>query len=205
MSGDRIGNLQVGEITTTGAQPSTLAGDIAGALLFAENPTIGLPMSDPNLFLNGNITWTNLSRGWGEAILADPSGSGTVFRYQYPGLTDTPLNGNDFFEANAPGTIPTPANPSLAGTSSATTNLLQAGDFPATTGAGQWPGGSTRGSIFTVNALGSPGAFQGMVMSSRDGRIFRASNVSLSASLAGIVWHDIGDPSFLDGAYAPAV
>src|SRR5207344_2811786 len=114
---------------------------------------------------------------------------GTVFRYQYPGLTDKPLNGNDFFEANAPGTIPTPTNPSLAGTSSATTNLIQADDFPATTGAGQWPGGSTRGSNFAINALGAPGDFQGMAMSSRDGRIFRASNVSLSASLAGIVWH----------------
>jgi hypothetical protein len=210
---DRIGNLQVGEITTTGAEPSTLAADIAGALLFAENPNIGLPASDPNLFQDGNITWGTgglLSPGWGEAAVADPSGSGTLFRYQYPALSDIPLvsggpNGNDFFEVNPPGTIPTFQNPGATGTASATTGLILAGDFPGTTGAGEWPGGSIRGSNFAINPLGSPGDYQGMVMSSRAGRIFRASNISLSAGIAGIVWQDIGDPNFLDGTYAPAV
>ena len=84
VSGDRTGNLQIGQITSTGVQPSTLAADISGALLFAENPGIGTPMADPNLFQNGNITWNNLSSGFGEMIAPVTAGSGTVFRYQYP-------------------------------------------------------------------------------------------------------------------------
>ncbi len=212
VNGDRTGNLQVSEITQTGAQPSTLAADIAGALLFSENPVIGVAMSDPNIFQDGNITWGNLSPGWGEMVNTDPTGSGTVFRYQYPSLTDFPanngttfVNGNDFFEINTPGTIPTTLDPNASGVSAATSGLIQAGDFPGTTGAGQWPNGA-QGSNFAVNPIGIPGDFEGMVMSSYGaGRIFRVSGASLSAGLAGIVWQDIGDPNVLDGSYAPAV
>jgi subtilisin-like proprotein convertase family protein len=234
VSGSRNGNLQIATITETGAEPSVLAATIAGAALFAENPLIGVPMSDPNLFQNGNIAWGNLSIGYGEYIAPDPTGSGTVFRYQYPYVDqlptpplsplgqrnppldlDAPLDGNDFFQVNPVGTIPSPTDPLGAsralprfpGTTSATTGLIQAGDFPDSTGAGQWPGqnGVLVGSAFTINSLGNAGDYQGMVMSSRAGRIFRASNISLSAGVAGIVWQDIGDPNFLDGTYAPAL
>ena len=203
VSGSRIGNLQVAEITDPAAQPSVLAGAISGALLFAESPGIGLPMADPNIFQDGNISWRNLSSGYGEAIVPDPSGSGTVFRYQYTYTADyplypttalSPLNGNDFFEVNAPGTVPAPTDTNANGTASAGTGLIQAGDFPSSTGAGQWPGLVNQGSNFAVNSLGNPGDYQGMVISSRAGRIFRASNISLAAGVGGIVWQDIGDP-----------
>ncbi len=181
VNGDRTGNLQVSEITQTGAEPSTLAADIAGALLFSENPVVGVAMSDPNIFQDGNMSWGNLSTGWGEMVNTDPTGSGTVFRYQYPSLTDfaanngtTFTNGNDFFEINTPGTIPTTLDPNASGVSAATSGLIQAGDFPGTTGAGQWPNGE-QGSKFAINPIGVPGDFEGMVMSSNAGRIFRVS------------------------------
>ena len=95
VSGDRNGNLQIGEITSTGVQPSTLAGAVSGALLYAENVRIGVPMSDPNLFQDGNIAWGNLSLGWGEMVAPDPTGSGLVFKYQYP-WTDSGANGSQY-------------------------------------------------------------------------------------------------------------
>src|SRR5207253_10611699 len=127
------------------------------------NMHIGVPMTDPNIFQNGNIEWGNLSFGWGEMVAADPSGSGLVFKYQYPytdnnlftfGLDmDPPLTGNDFFQVNAVGTIAPVSDPlryaafgppglpaPYPGTSSAITGLIQAGDVPGAQGTGQWPG-----------------------------------------------------------------
>ncbi len=221
INGSRIGNLQVAQITSTGAEPSTLAASVAGALLIAENPGIGTPMSDPNIFQDGNISWNNLSSGFGEQVIADPTGSGTLFRYQYPytanyavapGGVGPNFIGSDFFQVTPPGQT----------TSSATSGLILAGDFPATTGAGEWPGpgispigqtwvtpqpfnNANRGSDFAINPIGIPGDYQGMVISSRTGRIFRSSNSSLAAGVAGITWHAIGDPTVLDGTYAPAL
>ncbi len=107
--------------------------------------------------------------------------------------------------------MPGPTDQNADGTASAGTGLIQAGDFPSTTGAGQWPGFVNQGSNFAVNSLentdssGTPINYPGLVMSSRAGRIFRASNISLAAGVGGIVWQDIGDPNVLDGTYAPAV
>ncbi len=70
---DRTGNLQVGQMTTSGVEPSTLAADIAGAFIFSETQQTGIPMSDANIFQNGNLTWGTLTTGWGEAISADPT------------------------------------------------------------------------------------------------------------------------------------
>jgi subtilisin-like proprotein convertase family protein len=208
VNGSRQGNLQIGQITSTGVQPSTLAASVSGALLFAENPGVGLNMADPNLYQNGNITWGRLSTGYGEAIAPDPTGSGTVFRYQYPYLirdgADMPLTPADFFEVNPVGTIPTLTNPNAPPPSSAVTGLLRAGDDPRN-GVGQWLGTVDQGSYFAINPRGAPGNYQGMVMSSRAGRIYRVSNARLSSGVGGIVWQNIGDPTSLDGSYAPAV
>ena len=61
------------------------------------------------------------------------------------------------------------------------------------------------GSDFAINPIGISGDYQGMVISSRAGRLFRISNISLSAGVAGLVWQPIANPNVLDGTYAPAL
>ena len=77
--GSRNGNLQITQFYDGAAQPSTLAANIAGALLYGVAQDDGFPASDPSVLDNGNIDWTGGS-GEGDAsgVATDQTGSGTA-------------------------------------------------------------------------------------------------------------------------------
>ncbi len=99
----RNGNLQINQFYGGASQPSQLAANIAGALLYGEAQDNGFPLSDANLLKNGNIQWTGPD-GDGQWVGTDQTGSGGVYESRWPccqggenafGAVDT-----DFFRFN---------------------------------------------------------------------------------------------------------
>jgi subtilisin-like proprotein convertase family protein len=202
VNGSRNGDLQIAQMSYGAAQPSNAASAAAAlpGAFYGNTFETGQPQSDPNEVNPaaaglgyGDLSWSgdsasqvnpidNLGRGSGTGIATDPTGSGAVYEYVWPSsLVDLQvLGGNqapsDFFQVNG---------------SSRTFNLLQqsgGGDVPDP----QWP--FRAGSNFAVNPING----DQVIMSSQAGRVFRTEN-------AGQFWSVIGDPTDLDGSYAPAL
>jgi subtilisin-like proprotein convertase family protein len=181
--GSRNGNLQITQFYYGADQPSTLAADLAGALMYGTAQDDGNPQSDPRILENGNLNWTGPGGDY-TGMATDQTGSGTSYVFAWPCCGASPL-ASDFFKV-------TPAGGTQV---SRITGLLQAGDDPAS-GTGQWP--FIGGSNFAVNRIDPTG----IVVSSAAGRIFRTAGPSLGT---GVQWFVIGDPTDLDSTYAPAM
>ena len=98
----RTGNLQITQFYGGASQPSQLAANIAGALLYGEAQDDGFPLSDPNLLKNGNIQWTGPS-GDGQWVGTDQTGSGSVYESRWPccqGGEGSAAVRTDFFRFN---------------------------------------------------------------------------------------------------------
>jgi subtilisin-like proprotein convertase family protein len=221
-SGSRNGNLQITQLFDGAAQPSISAAEVAasirgsGGMFYGNARDNGFPVSDPHLLDNGNLLWSG-PLGTGTGVATDATGSGAAYSFQWPGFGIlSQLARTNFFLANPPGN--SQGFVSRTGTGGNTLQQIN-GDDP------QWPflstevhlpvqlgtGGPTintdlevPNSRFAVNPFFSPqdqpgaNGNQDVVISSQAGRIFRTRD-------QGIDWFVIGDPSVLDGTYAPAL
>lgn len=106
--GSRNGNLQITQFYYGAAQPSNLAAQVAVLnSLFGQYPgqfygqaqDNGSSASDPAVLTNGNLTWTGPA-GDGSGIVTDQTGSGTVYRFNWPCCGG---NGGNFFQLNGVG------------------------------------------------------------------------------------------------------
>ena len=193
VNGSRNGNLQIAQMYSAAAQPSTAAAqasNISGALYGATNG-VGAPQSNVNEVNAsqaglgyGSLSWVGgIDRYTATSVATDPTGSGTVYQYILPStLADeihdlkTSQGVTDFFQVNGV---------------SQTSGLVQAsngGDIPDP----EWP--FNTGSNFTVNSING----QQILISSQNGTVFRTEN-------GGNSWAIIGAPANLDGSYAPAL
>ena len=192
----RNGNLQLAQLLYGSSQPSTtlLGTQVASALFYGNSTTTGLTSSDPKILGNGNTVGTGetivgpantqiLPGGYntGTGVGVDQQGNNIVYQYAAPGSDGF---FTDFF------LVSTDGGPFVGRTS----GLVQTANDP------QWPtsspgygNGLTFGN-FTVNPING----NQVVISSAAGRIFSTTN-------AGISWLSIGEPSQLDGSYAPAL
>jgi subtilisin-like proprotein convertase family protein len=193
-TGSRTGNLQISSFNGIAIQPSTLAAQIQGGLVYGTTSLRGLAHSDPNVLDTGNLTYSYdpgsvTSTGaaattytGSTGVATDQTGSGTVYAYKWPNAIDFGF-GTDFLQVQ------------LAGASnwiSRTSGLIQAGDNPLT-GAGQWP--FNVGSNVVVNPIDN----KGMLVSSQAGNIFRSLD-------QGLNWFVIsGSTNVLDSRYANAL
>ncbi|HLN29945.1 MAG TPA: proprotein convertase P-domain-containing protein [Gemmataceae bacterium] len=177
--GTRDGNLQITQFFYGAAQPSNLAASIAQALFYGMSTSNGYPQSDPNILSDGNLQWTTPTvngQGSGTGVATDQTGTGTLYQYTWP--VDY---GTNFFQVTTAGGIAT----------GRTFGLVQQsgnGNVPDP----QWP--STVGSNFAVNPIDG----NEIIISSQAGRIFGTSDQART-------WLVIGDPTALDGTYAPAL
>ena len=177
-TGPRSGNLQITQFYYGAAQPSSAAAQIAGALFYGQAQDDGSQNSDPNVITNGNIGWVGPA-GDGTGVATDQTGSGTVYRFNWPCCGG---GGTDFFQVQVNGAGPFVGR---------TFGLIQ------TSGTGntpdpQWP--FVGGVNFKVNPING----NDVVISSAAGRLFRTQN-------QGVLWSVIANPSQLDGTYAPAL
>jgi subtilisin-like proprotein convertase family protein len=179
----RNGNIQITQEYQGAVQPSQLAADIAGALIYATAQDDGFPQSTSDVLSTGNIVW-NGPGGDGTGLATDQTGTGTHYTYAWPCCNAfSPLTADFFFVTD----------PNI-GTISRTNGLLSGSDVPARS-QGQW--GFLGGSNIAVNARDP----QGLLVSSNnpgfDGNIWRSTN-------QGIDWFKVADRS-LTGGYAPAL
>jgi subtilisin-like proprotein convertase family protein len=185
ITGSRNGNIQITQFYYGASQPSSLAAEIQGALLYGMAQDDGFPTSDPHVLQNGNLNWVG-PVGDGTGVATDQGGSGQVYQYRWPCCGAFPL-ASDFFLVQLPGHHGQDFISRITG-------LLQPGDDPAKN-MGQWP--LLGGSNFAVNPI-DPTA---IVMSSQAGRIFRTSGPLTGT---GVQWFSIAEPGVLDSTYAPA-
>jgi subtilisin-like proprotein convertase family protein len=174
----RTGNLQISQFYRGAAQPSTLAAQVAGAMLYGASHANGYPQSDPGVLDNGQTQWFAATSGEldGSDVATDSQGLGTVYQYKMPALGGGFTN---FFQVDGIGR---------------TFGLLQSPSDPQWPGFGQvYPGLIPMGR-FAVNPLNG----DQLIISSNAGRIFGTTD-------QGRLWQVIGDPADLDGTYAPAV
>ncbi len=188
--GSRNGNLQITELYYGASQPSNLAAEISqiSGLFIGGTQDNGSPSSDANVLTDGNLVWTQnqaastFSDADSSGVATDQTGSGLVYQYKQPALGGGPTN---FFQVNGIGS---------------TFGLLQNGNDTA-----DWPGdpaGALSNSSVNQGAFGNfavnPIDPQQIVISSKTGTIFGTTN-------QGLFWLKIGDPTALDGSYAPAL
>ncbi len=191
VTGDRNGDLQITEFYYGASQPSQLAADLGGALLYGTAQDNGPhAQSVANILASGNLGWQqhfDNPLGTGVGVATDAGGSGTAYTYVWPNAT-TNFEPQNFFEVTPPGGTPTPRTHLLF--------LTAGGGVPPDP---EWDllGGST----FAVNPVSNVD----MVMSSSGtgpnlGTIFRTRD-------QGLNWNVIGSPANdgMDGTYAQAV
>ncbi|MBX6313387.1 MAG: subtilisin, partial [Isosphaeraceae bacterium] len=177
--GSRNGNLQITQFYYGAAQPSNLAAQVAGAMFYGSAQDDGQPASVGDVLTSGNLIWDGPG-GDSTGVATDQQGRGTQYQYIWPccggGKTD-------FFQVSSSG------QPGFG--VGRTFGLLQQSN-PGPVPDPQWP--FTGGSNFAVNPLDG----DQIIMSSQAGRIF-------GTETQGQFWNVIGDPSALDGSYAPAL
>lgn len=180
--GERNGNLQLGEFYFGATQPSRLASDIAGALLYAMGNGVvagrglGFPTSTNTILSTGNINWQSPQLGEGAGgVATDQTGSGLAYRDIPPASVNSPLLESDFFQTKANNGSPWVGR---------TTGLLQAGDVPPNYGQWTW----RQGSNFAVNPIDKTGI---VISAQNSGRIFRTSGPTTGT---GLQWFEIGMP-----------
>ncbi|MCY2951172.1 MAG: proprotein convertase P-domain-containing protein [Planctomycetota bacterium] len=199
-TGDRNGNLGITQFFYGAAQPSNLAAQAALSMFYGNTYHNGYVTATPDMLTTGDINWTNdssvaiASDGSGGGVATDQQGSGTVYTFRWPegvyppsGFAP-PNNPSDFFTVRPNGTHDYIGR---------TSGLLQTTTGNPLTYDPQWPSTYTpltTGSNFAVN----PVSKDQILVSSVAGRIFGTEN-------QGKKWVAIGDPTALDGTYAPAL
>ena len=179
----RNGNLQLGQDYAGAAQPSQFAADLAGALFYTTTDKNGLPVSNPDLLANGNIT--SLSEGNPEGfnlggpislevgqgiatnqtgVLSGQSSSAYEYRVPYggPGApgsdSDSPFSytARAFFRGLTigQGALQGPTGPGQG----LTQGLLTGADNPGID-LGQFQGAARGGIVPVAGATGSTGYF----------------------------------------------
>ena len=190
----RNGNLQIAQLRSGAAEPSTTAAATTGALFYGNGLGVGGESSDPQVLSNGNTQAVGTTSNTlpftlipldgdhdGTGIATDQQGQGIVYQYVWPGFSGSSTN---FFQVSVDGSPFIPE----------TNGLIQAVDDPQwPTAIPLYPGNVVPGN-FTVNPLDG----NEVIMSSNAGRIFELGN-------DGTTWQVIGNPAFLDGTYAPAL
>jgi subtilisin-like proprotein convertase family protein len=207
---NRNGDLGSAQMVSTTAQPSQLAAEIAGALLFGISRNNGFPISSAEILQTGagadgdpELTWSGANAtpnttvpANGQWVIADPGGSGTVYEYEWPCCAGDGDPAADFFRVILPGTGPDGLGRTLF--------LVQPEDNPGT-GEGDWPEGSwlmpvVAGGVPAVNPIDA----QGLLLSApQTGLVFRSTD-------EGQTWFVVGgdtllNTSQLDGSYAQAL
>ena len=181
--GSRDGNLDLTQFYYGSAQPSahTSTGAVQDLSLYGGAQDTGGSQSN-GLFTAGTVGWTDgLTGGQGDyiGVQTDQTGSGTVYRFLTP--ADGAPSTSAFFTVNGQDFV----------------NGLDnvAGD-PET----EWgyapidEGDDLAVGIFTVNPING----NQIIISSSQGTIYRTEN-------KGLNWTKIGNPTDLDGSYAPAL
>lgn len=199
-TGDRNGNLGITQFFYGAAQPSKLAAQAALSLFYGNTYHNGYVTTAPDVLTTGDINWNNdstyavASDGSGGGVATDGTGSGTVYTFRWPEgvypptMFGPPNNPSDFFTVRPDGS---------ALYIGRTNGLLQTTTGPAMTYDPQWVSSYTpltTGSNFAVNPINK----EQIIISSTAGRIFGTEN-------QGKKWVVIGDPTALDGTYAPAL
>lgn len=194
----RNGNLQISQFLYGAAQPSSLAAQIAQALVYGNGTHTGIGASDPNVLNNGNTNWmapseniflsgfnTRTLQGEisGVGVQTDQQGRGIVYQYLYPGLGGV---FTDFFQVSTNG------SPFI----SRTTGLIQTNGVSDP----QWPTGSVNygNGLMQGNFTVNPIAGDQVMISSDAGRVFSTIDQGRS-------WLVIANPGDLDSTYAPAL
>jgi subtilisin-like proprotein convertase family protein len=181
IEGPRNGNLQLAQFHYGAVQPSE--GASTTGYLYGGTEGLGAPQSNPDVLETGDINWsTSNNVGKVIGVATDQQGKGTVYEYVEPTSATT---STDFFLVNGV---------------SQTFGLVQDSQ-PGLVPDPQWPyfsnpvGDShpTPGN-FTVNPLNG----NQVIISSAAGRIFLTENKAA-------FWSVIGNPTDLDGTYAPAL
>lgn len=192
-NGSRNGNLQITQFYQGASQPSSLAAQLANAFFYGMAQDDGEPFSAANILSSGNLNWTGPG-GDGAGVATDQTGSGTAYQFRFPCCGSIDNEATNFFN------IILPVNVEIARTGTAgSASLIQANDDPAKS-QGQWH--YVEGFRFAVNPVNTnPGQVdqaQGLVVSSRVGRVFRSTD-------NGRNWFVIAEPNVLDSTNAYAL
>jgi hypothetical protein len=172
-SGSRNGNLQLAQFMSGAAQPSSLAADLAGALLYATTWQIAGRTSASNILQTGNLNWTGSTGAGIVGIVTDPSGSGNTYQERWTSLyaVSGALAPPDFFQLTTPGSPPL----DITG--------LSGNTLTATGGDNQWAW-SWSSTNFAVNPINN----KGIIIGSGQGRVFRTQDL-------GISWFCVANPT----------
>jgi subtilisin-like proprotein convertase family protein len=175
--GSRNGNLQITQFYYGAAQPSILAAQVAGALLYGQAQDDGFPASGGTVLTDGIIGW-NGGGGDGGGVATDQTGGGTLYQYNSPccGGFNT-----SFFQVNGIGR---------------TNGLILPGDNPDLN-QGEWSDNSPPNANFALNPI-DPKALVVSSNANPSGRIFRTTD-------QGQNWFVIGQPGNLDNTHANAL
>ena len=187
VSGDINGNLQITQFYYGAAQPSNLAAQVTDALFYGSTQDNGGPSSPGGILTPGATDYGNLSWGGpgGDAngVATDQQGKGTLFQYWWPCCGG---GGSDFFQVNGIGHVFGLVRQNLP-----TTQVLSHDT--------QWP--NTGGANFAVNTLSGQQIMISALGPDATGKV----GTVYSTENQGVTWSIIGNPSALDGTYAPAL
>jgi subtilisin-like proprotein convertase family protein len=150
-SGDRTGNLQLKQFYYGAARPD-------GTAFYGQAQDNGSPSSG-NVLDTGNIGWAD-TLGDGTGVAVDQTGTGTVYRYNWPCCGG---DGTNFFQVNGVGR---------------TQGLIQASN-PGNAPDPQWP--FVGGFNFAVNPING----NQILISSGAGRVFSTENQGVFWSVIG--------------------
>ena len=206
-TGSRNGNLQDEELYYSAAQPSTLAAQTAGALFYGSGIGMTDAQSDPNLFSDGNLTWTVAGTAYGDlqdVILTNDRGGTGIATDATGGTTiSNPIGtGPSLYEFDTPQLGGDTTNFFRVNNSGQTTGLVNnfRVEFPANGVLSNGNGVSQLGN-FAVNPLNG----SQILISSNLGNVYETVN-------KGVQWLEIGAGQAVapgvanfDGTYAAAL
>lgn len=231
-TGSRNGNLQITQFFYGAGQPSSLAADLAGALLYGMARENGFPTSDPLVLANGNLNWKGPTIGGdlviggdGMGVVTDQTGTGITYQYKIPSgyfeerllPTNTGVPGSNVFLSKD---FLQRITNQTATPKSITNGLVQVSDRPEIN-QGKWPYGNfplgnsfTRvsggvytpaGANFTINPIDP----NGLLISSPGipGQAGTSGWVFRTVNGTGSnpTWTVIGQPADVGNSYAQAM
>jgi subtilisin-like proprotein convertase family protein len=190
ITGRRNGNIQVARLYSGDSQPSLLASQISGSLLYGAARRLGdIQVSVDDVLGSGGLTWGDDGRnppflpegGRANYVAADQLGKGKIYILRR--VNDLPFEGEfrtDFFQISDNGNAPI----------SRTNGLFQSPTDP------QW---TNRVRVFAVNtALRTANDVPALILGSDVGRLFRSRD-------DGRNWNAIAEPGRLDNSYLTAM
>ena len=223
VAGSRNGNLAITQINEGAAQPSQLAAQMSvlKGYFYGATQDVGLSQSDPNIINKGTSGYGDLSanvdtiNGRNQVVIGS---GGTVDRGSVASVetqqtyvagdagtvyTYTPSESLVAFDGAAPTGRPSAGAVGQTGIGRPSTDTAQVNTVGRIFGLYQTSNsGDTPDPQFPFragsNVVVNPLSADQLLVSSQAGRIF-------STTTRGNVWSEIGNPSALDGTYAPAL